>query len=81
VVQLVNTLLEDLCCNRERGEELNIGFERPQRTVDVAAQTQEIGSDEHNPAGTYYIRVTTDGNGDDGLALELSVEVTGVSSR
>jgi Ca-activated chloride channel family protein len=75
-VQLVNPLLEELCCNNERGYEVNVGVPDPARTVNIGAQTLPIGSDESNPPGTYYIRIVTDSEGDDELPIELTIDVT-----
>lgn len=80
-IQLVGPLLEEMCCEKERGYEVNIGVagNSGQRTVSIAARSEVVGAEGSNAeeAGTYYVRLTADGDGSGEYPVELTVDVVG----
>jgi len=80
-VQIVGPDLKDLCCDDERGYEVNIGVGTTQRTVNVSARSGVVGADGSNAEepGRYYVRVTTKGEGAAEYPVEVDLAVTGAA--
>jgi len=80
-VQIVGPDLKDLCCDDERGYEVNIGVGTTQRTVNVSARSGVVGADGSiaEEPGRYYVRVTTKGEGAAEYPVEVDLAVTGAA--
>ena len=80
-VQIVGPDLKDLCCDDERGYEVNVGVGTTQRTVNVSARSGVVGADGSNAEepGRYYVRVTTKGEGAAEYPVEVDLAVTGAA--
>lgn len=80
-VQMVGPDLEDLCCDDERAYKVNIGVGAPERTVNLSARTGVVGAEGGNAAepGRYYVRLTTNGEGNAEYPVEIDLAVTGAA--